>query len=213
MAQDSPDDRWTLTVWQTRAGRTDDFLKLWDECASWTVANQPGAVEAYLTQDAGEPLLFYSTTRWRNDEAIDIWQESARYGNFIEDANEYCDGIKPNRVRFVSRTGDGVFVPGHDGILAYDYWRTHPGREDDFAQLWQSFYESVLRDQPGGGPAFLTQDPSNEQRFFSFTRWASVADAGNLRQTPLFDGFFDQLFDICHSFSPSTVRLIHAATR
>ncbi len=64
---------YTHTLWVVRPGREEEFLRLWEELANWTI-EENFAQSATLLRDADRPNEFVSFGPWHSVDEIERWR-------------------------------------------------------------------------------------------------------------------------------------------
>lgn len=97
-----------MGLWTVKEGKEGDFLSSWQAFAKWTIDNQFGSIEAYLTHDRSNPDLFISFSSWTSDEALARWRETKEFKDFIAHGKELCTEFRPLTLDTVTRIGTNV---------------------------------------------------------------------------------------------------------
>ncbi len=98
----------TMAWWTVKKGNEEEFISSWQAFAKWTVENQSGAIEAYLTHDRSDPNLFVSFGAWTSDEAVARWRETREFKDFFARGKELCTEVRPLTLDTVTRIGTNV---------------------------------------------------------------------------------------------------------
>lgn len=91
----------TLGLWSVKARNEEAFKSAWERFAKWTSRNQPGALEAYLLQDAEEPRRFISFGPWKDADSIRAWRQRPEFKEFFARAKTLCDEIQPRTLKTI----------------------------------------------------------------------------------------------------------------
>jgi quinol monooxygenase YgiN len=62
---------YTSGSWRVKPGKEDEFVAAWQELASWTAAEMPGAMWATLIRDQDDPSRFLSFGPWESGDEIE----------------------------------------------------------------------------------------------------------------------------------------------
>jgi heme-degrading monooxygenase HmoA len=85
----------TAAIWTVKPGREEEFARLWQEFADWTLDNQGSAVGARLLRGLDEPHVFLSVGPWKSMDGVASWRESEGFKDFFARLSELCDDIRP----------------------------------------------------------------------------------------------------------------------
>jgi heme-degrading monooxygenase HmoA len=102
------DEPWTLGSWRTREGKEQDFRRAWETFARWTIANIPGATEAFLLQDPNDPLHFVSFGPWQSLGSIADWRSRNEFAAFLSQANDLCEAFQPSTYQLAAHVQAGA---------------------------------------------------------------------------------------------------------
>lgn len=91
--------------WVVKDGREDEFIRLWQEFADWTVAEVEGARWAVLLQDQQNPRLFSSFGPWESSEAIDNWRGSDGFTERVRRIGEMLESFEALTMQQVGAAG------------------------------------------------------------------------------------------------------------
>jgi heme-degrading monooxygenase HmoA len=97
-----------MGLWTVKLGKEEDFVSSWQTFAKWTVENQRGAIEAYLTHDRKDPNVFVSFSSWTSDEALARWRETEEFKDFFARGKDLCTDMRPLTLDTVTRIGTNV---------------------------------------------------------------------------------------------------------
>src|SRR5215208_5491158 len=97
-------------------------------------------------------------------------------------------------------------MAGEGQIWTLGRWRARPGRAEDFREAWRSFANWTKANQAGAGSAYLGQDESDPQNFFSFGPWDNASSVASWRSRPEFAAFVAQVRELCEDFQPFSLR-------
>ena len=102
---EATDQLFTLGIWTIKPGREEEFIRKWDEFATWTSENQQGAGQAHLIQDIEAPNRLISFGPWQSPENIAAWRATREFAQFLEKARELCEEIQPLTLKAVAQVG------------------------------------------------------------------------------------------------------------
>jgi len=86
---------YTSGSWRVKPGREGEFVAAWQELASWTAAEAPGAMWATLLRDLDDPTHFVSFGPWESADAIDAWRASDGFRERVAGMRELLEGFEP----------------------------------------------------------------------------------------------------------------------
>lgn len=97
-----------MGLWTVKKGNEEEFISSWQAFAKWTVDNQFGAIETYLTHDRSDPNLFVSFGSWTSDEALARWRGTNEFKAFFAHGKELCTEVRPLTLDTVTRIGTNI---------------------------------------------------------------------------------------------------------
>lgn len=94
---------------------------------------------------------------------------------------------------------------GEQQIFTLGVWKTKPGKEAEFIELWQSFADWTAVHMAGAGSGTLLQDAENPRQFISYGPWRDSEAVRNWRDTPEFKDFAARARGLCDEFEPQNM--------
>lgn len=91
---------YSLTTWVVQPGREDEFLRLWQELADWTVTEN-FAQSAMLLRDADRPNVFVSFGPWHTIDEIERWRRTSGFAERIERLRAVLESWDPHTLELV----------------------------------------------------------------------------------------------------------------
>ncbi len=91
---------YTHSTWVVKPGREDEFLRLWQELANWTVTEN-FAQRAILLRDHDSPNTFVSLGPWHRIEEIERWHESSGFAERIAALRDVVERWEPQTLELV----------------------------------------------------------------------------------------------------------------
>ena len=94
---------YTLSTWIVKAGREDEFLRLWQDFADWTV-QENFAQSAMLLRDVDRPNRFVSLGPWHTVEEVGRWRDTTGFAERIARLREVLESWEPQTLELVFET-------------------------------------------------------------------------------------------------------------
>lgn len=91
---------YTHSTWVVKAGLEDEFLRLWQGLADWTVTEN-FAQSAMLLRDVERPGTFVSLGPWHTVEEIERWHESGGFQERVARLREVLESWEPRTLELV----------------------------------------------------------------------------------------------------------------
>jgi len=85
----------SMSIWDVKKGREDEFIEAWTTFAEWTSRNRPGARGVHLLRDRTFPQRFVTIGPWEDTESLKAWRESEEFDKFFARAKKLCTDIRP----------------------------------------------------------------------------------------------------------------------
>ncbi|GAC1323143.1 MAG: hypothetical protein NVSMB13_02610 [Mycobacteriales bacterium] len=86
---------YTLGVWTVRAGQEEQFVAAWQDMASKTAAEFPGA-SGILLRDRDQPERFISSGPWDSLELIEQWRASSTFREGVARIRPLVEVFEPH---------------------------------------------------------------------------------------------------------------------
>jgi heme-degrading monooxygenase HmoA len=93
---------YTMSVWEVKPGREEDFVNAWDELARWTVEAGFEST-ATLLRDRLRQGRFVSFGPWPSAEAAESWRGSPGFAERLRALGETLDRFEPETYDVVLR--------------------------------------------------------------------------------------------------------------
>lgn len=91
---------YTHCTWIVKQGREDEFVRLWQQLADWTITEN-FAQSAMLLHDVDEPLRFVSLGPWHTVEEIERWRSTEGFAERVERLHAVLDRFEPTTLELV----------------------------------------------------------------------------------------------------------------
>jgi quinol monooxygenase YgiN len=88
------------STWVVKPGHEDEFLRLWQELADWTVTEN-FAQSAMLLRDADRPNTFVSFGPWHTVEEIERWRRTHGFAERVERLRDVLESWEPRTLQLV----------------------------------------------------------------------------------------------------------------
>lgn len=95
---------WTLARWEVVPGREDDFVRVWQNLADWTLSEFPSA-SGTLLRDREQPNVFFSFGPWDDLETAARWRGSDGYEFRIEALRRVLFSFEPHLLDLSAQAG------------------------------------------------------------------------------------------------------------
>jgi quinol monooxygenase YgiN len=86
---------YSVGLWTARAGKEETFKKSWEDFATWSKNNIPGAITALLLQDREDPRKFLTVGPWKDEPSVQTWRASPEFKAFVSQVKGLCDEFRP----------------------------------------------------------------------------------------------------------------------
>ena len=94
---------YTHTTWIVKEGREDEFLRLWQQLADWTVTEN-FAQSAMLLRDVERPNVFVSLGPWHTIEEVERWRLTEGFQERIARLESVLERFEPTTLELVLAT-------------------------------------------------------------------------------------------------------------
>jgi heme-degrading monooxygenase HmoA len=94
---------YTHGTWIVKPGREDEFVRLWEELADWTIAEGFSA-RGTLLRDAAQPNCFVSFGPWQTLDDIDRWRSAQGFRERLDRLREVLESFEPRTLHLVLET-------------------------------------------------------------------------------------------------------------
>jgi heme-degrading monooxygenase HmoA len=95
---------YTHGVWIVKPGLEDEFVRRWQDLASWTLSAFPSA-RGTLLQDSDDPRRFHSFGPWESQEQIEAWRGSQGFQDRVGKLRETLEHFEPRTMRLIFDSG------------------------------------------------------------------------------------------------------------
>jgi quinol monooxygenase YgiN len=93
---------YSVGMWTARSGKSDSFVKIWEDMANYVAESSKGGIDFTLVQDADQPNLFVSFGRWESIDVFEIWLVSPEFEKYMNEIKPLCDDVKIRTMKGVS---------------------------------------------------------------------------------------------------------------
>ena len=94
---------YTQGTWLVKPGREQDFMRLWQELADWSVT-EGFTGRGTLFRDLDHPARFVSIGPWSSLEEIEQWRASAGFREGVERLRDVLESFEPPTLELVRET-------------------------------------------------------------------------------------------------------------
>ena len=94
---------YTHSVWTVKEGHEDEFVRLWQQLADWTVTEN-FAQSAMLLRDVDRPNVFVSLGPWHTVEEVDRWRLTEGFHERIARLERVLEDFQPSTLALVLET-------------------------------------------------------------------------------------------------------------
>jgi quinol monooxygenase YgiN len=101
----------TSGEWHIKAGREQEFARVWRDFGGLDFAETRAEVGAVLLRDKADPLHFRSFGHWPDQEAVDRWQGSDGFTRWMDDLRGSVDRLESAVFEVVETVGTNADVP------------------------------------------------------------------------------------------------------
>jgi heme-degrading monooxygenase HmoA len=91
---------YTHSTWIVKPGREDEFMRLWEELADWTIA-EGWDTRAVLLRDVDYPNRFVSFGPWRTFEELADWRSAEGFAERVARLDEVLQSFEPLTLKLV----------------------------------------------------------------------------------------------------------------
>lgn len=92
---------YTSARWNVKPGNEKEFVRTWKEFIEWSRKGQHAMIDAYLLQEADDPLRFMSFGSWESLEGIADWRKQDKFKEFLARLKDLCEEIQIRTLRAV----------------------------------------------------------------------------------------------------------------
>jgi quinol monooxygenase YgiN len=96
---------YTSARWNVRAGRENEFLKIWKRFANLTLKRKMGMTDALLLREVDDPSRFTSLWSWKDLDSIGGWRRTPEYRKYLAELKELCEEIQIRTLQSVANVG------------------------------------------------------------------------------------------------------------
>jgi heme-degrading monooxygenase HmoA len=98
---------YTAGVWTVKAGREEEFIRLWRRLGERTLEDFPDAAGTLL-RDRDRPNRFISFGPWASVEEVQRWRASPAFRETVRELDEVLEGFEPGTLDVTLRIGGSL---------------------------------------------------------------------------------------------------------
>lgn len=94
---------YTHSTWVVKEGHENEFVRLWQQLADWTVTEN-FAQSAMLLRDVDRPNVFVSIGPWHTVEEVERWRSTEGFHERIARLDRVLESFEPSTLELVLET-------------------------------------------------------------------------------------------------------------